>query len=345
MSKFDDSVVLIPAFNPDSHLSELIHGLLTEGAKRIVLVNDGSSSRDWFTSLDTLTGVHIIHHEENLGKGAAIKTGFRYILKNLNDSRAIITADADGQHLVSDIARLAEAANPDDQLILGTRQFDGAVPIRSAIGNRLTRKVMDLITGVNINDTQTGLRLISLPFAQVCCELPGNRYQFELDTLLLAKDKNIPIREVPISTIYIDKNVNSHFRPILDSILIYGSFLRYCSVSLLSFMVDIVLFALLLGFYTNVFYATFIARGVSSLVNFSGNKYFAFRAYELSRTPKEILGYILLAACSVTLSATIVSAFHTSNAGAVALKLLVDTSIFFANYALQRRFIFKKRSN
>jgi glycosyltransferase involved in cell wall biosynthesis len=123
-------------------LAPLVHALLSAGIGAIILVDDGSPASDnvQFDSLARIAGVHLLRHAVNLGKGRALKTGINYFLTALPDFVDLVTADADGQHNASDIVCIAQALlGAPGRPILGCRSFAGAVPLRSRLGNSLTR--------------------------------------------------------------------------------------------------------------------------------------------------------------------------------------------------------------
>ena len=111
-----------------------------------VIVNDGSAVGHLapFERVAALPGVTLLHHEHNRGKGAALKTAFRYVVEqDPGPGHRLITLDADGQHRVEDVEALARRAkSKQDELVLGVRAFSGEVPWRSRLGNRLTRRVL-----------------------------------------------------------------------------------------------------------------------------------------------------------------------------------------------------------
>jgi hypothetical protein len=159
--------------------------------------------------------------------------------------RMYLTADADGQHHPADILKVAERleASP-GTLVLGARQFDGHVPLRSRCGNILTRFALRWIGGARLTDSQTGLRGIPRALIAPLLEIPSSGYEFELDMLLLAKHGSIAIVEQPIRTIYSAGNPTSHFNPLLDSLKIYFVLLRFSLVSLVTAALDNTIFFL-----------------------------------------------------------------------------------------------------
>ena len=215
-------VVLIPAYNPGAALPELVRRL-SERFARIVIVDDGSvSGRDEIAAASRFAE-KVLVHPENRGKGAALKTGLAYI------GRAdVVTADSDGQHTCEDIERVANAlARHGGGLVLGVRSFSGRVPFRSRFGNWWTRHFFRLLTGLDVADTQTGLRGIPAALVERVAALPGERYEFEMVMLADARNHPAPPLQVPIATVYIDGNRESHFSPLADTRRIYGALFRF----------------------------------------------------------------------------------------------------------------------
>jgi glycosyltransferase involved in cell wall biosynthesis len=207
--------VIIPAWRPDRALVALIQQLTALGFTRLIVINDGSEA-EFDPVFSALGNAHVLRHTVNRGKGAALRTGIEYALSAFPGLPGIVTADADGQHLPADIARVARALeqNP-GALILGSRAFDGTVPLRSRAGNFISHL---LISG--LKDTQTGLRGIPAEFAKSLLQLPFDRYEFEFAMLIAARRNSIEIIEQPIATVYEPGNKSSHFRPLRDSLRI-----------------------------------------------------------------------------------------------------------------------------
>ncbi len=230
-------VMIIPAFEPDEQLLQLINGLLAHDAarrvRRIIIVDDGSSAaaQNIFKAVAALPQVTLLRHVKNLGKGQALKTAFNYYLLHDADTTAgVVTADADGQHCVADIYKIADHFSESPAALwLGAREHgaDGRVPWRSRFGNRLTRQVFRWVTGKLLRDTQTGLRAIPAALLPALLQISAARYEYELEMLLYAIRAQVVIRELPIQKIYIDNNKRSHFNPLRDSLRIYAVFLRY----------------------------------------------------------------------------------------------------------------------
>ncbi|WEM61567.1 glycosyltransferase family 2 protein [Streptococcus parauberis] len=268
--------ILIPSYQPDFKLIELINALIVDDYLKkcpIIVIDDGSGSgyKKIFSEIEK--NVHFITYQENRGKGYALKTGFTYILKKLDFIDAVVTIDGDGQHTIRDTVRCLKSYETNNKLkpvVLGSRNFEDNVPLRSKFGNLMTRDILSFSMGLNISDTQTGLRVIPVQYLNKLLELNGERYEYEMQMLLFLKENNIRIVEVPIDTIYIDENNSSHFNPIKDSLKIYSTFLKFIISSSSSFIVDISVFAFLIFLLRNfsintIFLASFLSRFISSL--------------------------------------------------------------------------------
>jgi glycosyltransferase involved in cell wall biosynthesis len=222
-------VVIIPAYQPGEQLIALVKHLVCDYGQRIVLIDDGSKAmfQHVFTTCRDFNLVSVIAHQQNRGKGAALRTGFRFVLENIPDCCAGVTADADGQHRPHDIVAICTAAERySDAVILGARGFAGEVPWRSRLGNDLTRSMLKLLFARRLGDTQTGLRAIPMALLVDLIRLKSERYSYELEMLVSFITKRVPIVEIPITTIYEKGNETSHFRPVRDSLAIYVTLAR-----------------------------------------------------------------------------------------------------------------------
>ncbi|QFT90749.1 N-glycosyltransferase [Bacillus sp. THAF10] len=342
--------VLIPAYNPDGKLPELVNSIVKEGFDRIIVVNDGSNSEcdQIFSSLTNISECTILKHEVNKGKGQALKTAFAYFLDTFADSPGLVTVDADGQHAVKDMKKVAKRlCERPESLVLGVRDFSGEdIPFRSRFGNVLTKGVARFACGLKISDTQTGLRGIPVRFLEKLLHVGGQRYEFEMNMLLECKANDIDIEEVTIETIYIEENKSSHFNPIIDSIKIYSVFLKFAVSSALSFGLDVLLFALFVMLLNGVFvdtyiiYATILARVLSALFNFMVNRNVVFK----SASPRAMVKYFILAVGQMlTSAAAVYLIFQLIGFGEVGIKVIVDFLLFLMSFVIQREWVFKRQ--
>lgn len=233
-------VVLIPVYNPNEKIMKNFLDELTKNFENIVFINDGCSKKHDKFMNDIAKKYPVLKHYINYGKGRGLKNGFNYILNEYKNAKVIVTADCDGQHSVKDIKRVADVAlkNPDD-LILGVRNFqDKKVPIKSKLGNIITRNVLYNFVGVKTSDTQTGLRAMSYDVCKKLLDLHGERYEYETNVLIETKYRDIDIKEVVIDTIYINNNETSHFNPVKDSLKVYKLFAYYILVTLFAYIIE-----------------------------------------------------------------------------------------------------------
>ena len=354
MDVIETIVIVIPTLDPDDRLIELLQNLKRRGFYKIVLVNDGSGIEydRYFEIAEKQLGCIVLKHAVNLGKGRALKDAFNFILSSYENIVGVITADSDGQHTVDCIEKcgIALMENP-DSLILGVRNFDdNNVPWKSELGNKITRKVCNFICGIDVSDTQTGLRGISKDFMRELLSVSGERFEFETQMLIATKNF-CKIKEIPIKTIYDSKkNHSSHFDPIKDSLKIYKIFgtifFKYIFSSLSSSVIDLLLFAifsnLLVGWKTLYYitYATIFSRIISSLYNYIINYKFVF----FSKKGKRVAGayYFILVIIQMILSALLVTVgVQIFNFLPIMIvKISVDTILFFLSYHVQQRYIF-----
>ena len=225
--------ILIPAWQPSTLLLTLVQALLLRGFTRLLVVDDGSSAaaQSVFASLAEMPEVEVLRHATNLGKGRALKTAFKHLLHRWPHLSGVVTADADGQHTATDIQHVAETLlRHKIRPVLGSRSFELDVPLRSRLGNVVSRQVFGFVTGVDLRDTQTGLRGLPLTMLPELLALDGERYEYEMNVLAhLCRSGRRPV-EVPIETIYVDNNRESHFNPLWDSVRIIVVLVRLLPV-------------------------------------------------------------------------------------------------------------------
>ena len=186
----ENCCVLIPSLDPDEKLPKYVEELIKAQYGLILVIDDGSGPeyQPIFERIASWPGCHVLHHEVNRGKGAALRTGFAYILEQTK-LEGVITADSDGQHTVADTAKLAERLDGSRaELLLGSRDFSRRskqVPPKSRFGNRLTSGIFALLYSHWLPDTQTGLRGMSRAMLRDCLEITGDRFEYEMNQLIL----------------------------------------------------------------------------------------------------------------------------------------------------------------
>lgn len=222
--------IIIPALEPERDLINYIQKLSETIKGEIVLIDDGSGReyREIFRRAEAVPGCTVLYHKKNLGKGRALKTGFKYAGDRTDERSWILCADSDGQHAAEDmISLLAAAQEHPGALILGVRKFWGkGIPVRSFLGNWISSLMFYLACGVWLRDTQTGFRAFDSSLLQLFLQIPGERFEYEMWMLKVCAQKGIPFHTREVQTIYIDGNQGSHFRPIRDSHSVMQALLR-----------------------------------------------------------------------------------------------------------------------
>ena len=319
-----------------------------------MIVDDGSraENKSHFRRAEQYPSVTVLTHEVNRGKGAALKTAFSWMIEHRSECDGAVTIDGDGQHLLKDIIRCAEAMTDENVIVMGCRDFSGDnVPSRSRMGNRITSAVFRLLCGIRLSDTQTGLRALPAALFPRLITVRGDRFEYETNMLLEMTRRGVKLLEVPIDTVYEDGNSESHFRPFQDSIRIYKFILLYALSSLIGALADLLVFYIfrrvLEGHMSDgsaVLLSTIIARAVSSFLNFNLNKKVVFHGD--SGFGKTLLRYYCLAVPQMLVSAGLVALLsRLASTGAsiltTGIKFCVDVLLFFISFRIQQRWVFK----
>jgi glycosyltransferase involved in cell wall biosynthesis len=220
-----DLTAIVPCYNAGDRLRPVAEGILAR-LSRLIIVDDGCTDH----SIDSLRDlpVDILALTPNRGKGHALLAGLRRGLED-PDCAALCLLDADGQHNPAEIPRLYDAFRDSGaDLVIGARVFNGGhIPWRSRFGNKITILATALLLRHRLPDTQCGFRLLSRSFAErVVAAIEGGRYETEMAIIALAIRERREIVSVPISTIYEEGNVCSHFRKFQDSYRIYARLFR-----------------------------------------------------------------------------------------------------------------------
>ena len=338
-------VAIIPAYDPPDLLIGLVRELRCRVQWPIIVINDGSNADkdDIFDQLRAMDDVSVFRHAANVGKGAALKTGFNYALVTHGPETTLLTLDADGQHLIDDVVKVGEIAlSRGGELVLGVREIEFLeTPFRSFLGNTLTRGLVRLLAGLHLQDTQTGLRGIPGSFAKRLLLLPSNGYDFELEMLIMARHTRLGIVEQPISTFYDKGNTTSHFKPIVDSARIYRVLFRFLVASLLSATVDNMLFGYFLHAGFGVPAAQGVARCIAIPLNFILLQRFVFYSQQdiLSVLPR----YVVVVLAFFAMSSALIAAVSQIWIGPVAGKILIECALFPLTFLVQRDFVFVRR--
>jgi glycosyltransferase involved in cell wall biosynthesis len=205
---------VIPVYNHGGTVRTVVTKAVDLGYP-VYVVNDGSNDSTE-AELRSITGITVLNHRENLGKGSALLTGFKAAAEVADYA---ITVDADGQHDPGDAKALVFATQGDERvLVLGCRQGmeDVSIPRTSRFGRKFSNFWVWVSGGPKVSDSQSGYRIYPVP-ETLELEPRRRRFDFEVEILVLAKRQNLPVRQVPIGVSYTPEGERiSHFRPFVD---------------------------------------------------------------------------------------------------------------------------------
>ncbi|MBU0708722.1 glycosyltransferase family 2 protein [Patescibacteria group bacterium] len=200
--------VIIPAYNEETTIGQVIDGLLKEGLANILVVDDGSADRT--AEIARQKSATVISHLVNLGTGgagAATATGLDFLRDTqLSNISAVITCDADGQHSAADVRSAAEVIlNKEADLVIGSRILENKqqMPFVRLVGNLLLNILTRFFVGIKTSDSQSGLRALSKK-ALTVMQLRSNGVEFLTEMFQIAKQERLIYKEIPIQTIYTD---------------------------------------------------------------------------------------------------------------------------------------------
>lgn len=209
--------VIIPTYNNHNTLQRVLDGVLTF-TDSIIVVNDGST-QETSDILNNYPQIDHLHKQKNTGKGTALKLGFKHAVAQGFDYA--ITLDSDGQHFPKDIPVFIEAlVNSVEKniLLIGDRNMNEAdVFAASAKGNRVSTYWVRAVTGLDLNDSQSGFRLYPIKAMASFNYLKSTKkFEFEVEAIVKSHWAGITIGHVPIHVLYDPSERVSHFRPFMD---------------------------------------------------------------------------------------------------------------------------------
>ncbi len=215
MQLTEQTWLVIPLYNE----GEVVREVLTDVRKtfpNIICVDDGSSDNSIEEAL--AAGVHVAVHPINLGQGAALQTGFDYVLQN-TDAKYVVTFDADGQHRVEDALAMLDAAEKDDLgFVFGSRFLEGKA--ETGLFKKIVLKTAAFVTrmrtGERLTDAHNGLRVIRRDaLSQI--HITQNRMAHASEIVYQLFDTGLKWREMPVHIIYTDYS-RSKGQSLLNSI-------------------------------------------------------------------------------------------------------------------------------
>ncbi len=354
------AIMIIPAYRPPSDFPERVRNLLSLGFLSVIVVDDGSGEKyeKTFERVGIIQGAILLTHVKNRGKGCALKTAFKFCRNKYSEKYVFVTSDCDGQHTELDCMRVAISAMSSGEIVFGVRDFgDHNIPVRSRIGNRLSGFLYRQIYGSGLSDTQTGLRAFDYSHLSELCDIPGERFEYEMNVLTYFAKKGVFPREIHIRTVYNTPEGrkkpadNSNFRVVLDTFRVghalLGSLWAYFAVAALGAASDLTLFYLFVKYIfasltpaVSLLMSTVSARLISSAINFFLNSKYVFGKSDRNALRRY---YVVWSARLAISYATVcfIEAFVTSSPFAVSLmKGAVDFLIAIITCKLQFSWVF-----
>ena len=216
------TAAVIPAYQDEKHIGNIVRRT-RERLNQVLVVDDGSS--DHTAQQAREAGAEVIVHNQNRGKGEAIKTGLGYWLDR--EVKWVSLLDSDGQHLPEEIDRFVTVAASSTQptFLIGNRMNNlTGMPFIRRVVNRYMSRQISRLCGQEIPDTQCGFRMLN---RQLVPELlgGGDRFDYDTEVLIIASRKGYRIASVPITTVYTDQV--SKIRPLRDAIRFLKLMWRY----------------------------------------------------------------------------------------------------------------------
>lgn len=204
--------VIVPTYNNHKTLKRVLDSVLNF-TSNVIIVNDGSTD-ETSEILKSYSQLTQIHHPKNIGKGRALRNGFRKAIE-MNFEYAI-TIDSDGQHFAFDIPKfIAEIRKQPNSLLIGSRNMTQEnVPKKSSFGNKFSNFWFKFETGIVLEDTQSGFRLY--PLQLIPKQFFTNKFEFEIEVIVRSAWKGIVVKNIPIKILYDPTERVSHFRPFKD---------------------------------------------------------------------------------------------------------------------------------
>jgi len=219
------TAAVIPAYQDEKHIGDIVRRT-REQLDHVLVIDDGSTDQTAQRAREA--GAEVIVHNQNRGKGEALKTGLGHWASR--EIAWVVLLDSDGQHLPEEIDRFVAAAGSatEPTFFIGNRMNNLAgMPLIRRVVNRYMSKRISRVCGQEIPDTQCGYRMLD---RQLIPEMLGgaHRFDYETEVLIIASRKGYRIESVPISTVYTDQVSKIH--PMRDAIRFIKLMWRYRAI-------------------------------------------------------------------------------------------------------------------
>lgn len=190
-------IAAIPAYNEEKYIGTVV--LKTrQYVGQVIVVDDGST--DQTGNVACLAGAVVVQHQRNEGKGASIQTILAEVKKRNPD--VLVLLDADSQHNPDEIPSLIEAVSDGYDLVIGSRiQQSSNIPRYRRLGQRVLSYFTGILSREQVADSECGLRAFSSKAIDEL-KLTQDGFAVEAEMIAAAVERNLKIKEVPVSAIY-----------------------------------------------------------------------------------------------------------------------------------------------
>lgn len=344
------AAVIIPAYNPRPDLASFVRELMALGMHAVVVTYAASAAgnKPVPDALSSLEHCHVLQLEHTgHSRGRALKAGFSYIRDNLPDLSGIVTVDMDQPVTAQDVFTVAQAIETDrNEILLGCFAKNRVVP--EPVASRIIRVSFALLAGIRVADPRTGLRGFPVSMLPWLLDHHPDQDGSEPGLLLVARRYGIGIRQVMLEPA---QRQPAQRISLAGFMRIYALLIMFSLSSLVSYLFDIGIYALLIGTVfsksqndgTAILFSTVAARVFSSLLNFAINKRIVFRDLRSDHTI--LVRYITLTLLRMFASYAGVYALTTAlGADSRIVKIGVDLILFFIGFRVQQNWVFSRQA-
>jgi len=196
-------LALVPAFNEERTIEKVISKLKKLGFE-VIVVDDGSTDKTF--ELAKKAGSIVLRHEENKGKGLALKTGFEYILREFPTASSVIVIDADLQYSPDDAIKVLKPIEEKKaDFVMGCRNWR-EIPFRHRLGNFVWRTLFNLFFNTSLKDTNCGIIALSRETIKKVKKAIHGGYIIENAILAEVVKNKLRIEQVPVEVHYRSKS-------------------------------------------------------------------------------------------------------------------------------------------
>jgi glycosyltransferase involved in cell wall biosynthesis len=200
---------LIPAFNEEENIEEVILRLRKHKDVNIIVIDDGST--DSTPEIVKKLGIVLVRHETNRGKGEAIKTGFKYVLKNCPKASHVVLIDADMQYMPGEVSKILRPLEEGKADVVTGYRNPRDIPHANKIGNFVWRTLFNLFFGTNFKDTNCGYMGFTIGAVKKIKNIHGG-YIIENSILAEAVRNNLKVKQVPVKVVYGKRKIGKFAR-------------------------------------------------------------------------------------------------------------------------------------